>query len=122
MTDLIERLKQHARAGSSPINDDCAKAIDEIERLQAAKRAALAIADERSKEACAMRAPGNGAVEADAKMIAAEKLAKRVLAYVEQPNGLPPSSNMEADCELYFLATDFLDAAGPLPATQGDGK
>lgn len=48
------------------------------------------------------------------KLAAAEKLAKRVLAYLEQPTGVPPSSNMECDCELYFLATDFLDAA---PAT-----
>lgn len=44
------------------------------------------------------------------KLEAAEKLANRVLAYLQQPNGLPPSSNMECDCELYFLATDFLDA------------
>lgn len=50
------------------------------------------------------------------KLAAAEKLAKRVLAYLEQPNGCPPSSNMECDFELYFLASDFLDAAPKSPA------
>lgn len=34
MTNLIERLKHFAKGGSGPINDTCAQAVNEIERLQ----------------------------------------------------------------------------------------
>lgn len=55
MNDLIARLKHFAKSGSGPINDACAQAIDEIERLQEAKRRALHVADDRSKENVTLR-------------------------------------------------------------------
>ncbi len=64
MSDLIERLKHFARGGFGPINDACAQAIDEIERLRDAKRRALTVADERVKENCALRSTRNALREA----------------------------------------------------------
>lgn len=55
MTDIREQL----RAMPSSLNDalrTMEDAAQEIERLQEAKRRALAIADERAKEACHLRA------------------------------------------------------------------
>lgn len=52
MLTLVERLR------NTDQNDDFARldAADEIERLQAAKRRALAVADDRAKEAVELRA------------------------------------------------------------------
>jgi hypothetical protein len=53
MTDIVERLR--ATDVGYPTDRNCRDAADEIERLQEAKRRALAIADERSKENVGLR-------------------------------------------------------------------
>ncbi len=58
MADIVERARNYvglnaAESGADVLILDMA---DEIERLQAAKRRALAIADERNKEGAALRA------------------------------------------------------------------
>lgn len=57
MTDIIEELEQYAKLAMPDYpNDLCSRAKLEIERLQAAKRRALAVANERVKENMALRA------------------------------------------------------------------
>ena len=57
MTNIVERANRYAgRADVGPTADLVMGLVDEIERLQAAKRRALAIADERSKENIELRA------------------------------------------------------------------
>lgn len=70
--NLVERLRTYAAdvLRAYP-NDICSKAADEIERLQEAKRKALAIADERSKENVALRAE-NERLRADLAFVKAQ--------------------------------------------------
>jgi hypothetical protein len=51
MTDLVKRLRDNALFTTHERCDMFIEAAAEIERLQEAKRRALAVADERAKEA-----------------------------------------------------------------------
>jgi DNA repair exonuclease SbcCD ATPase subunit len=56
MSDIVDSLRGCIEFDGRPDNSILAEAADEIDRLRAAKTAALKIADERAKEAVELRA------------------------------------------------------------------
>lgn len=100
--DLVQRLQEEslqlARRSFDSVDAGisanlCDEAIDEIERLRAVKRRALALADERAKEAnelCARLAIARKALE-----LAEDVLSRSPFSTDFWPNGMHPQVGIE---------------------------